>query len=186
MRIAPSDYRPCADCGDLCRGRAVPSRCRGCWRTHRRLVSQAAQDSRFDSRWEPEPNSGCWLWTGLVWPNGYAHFTVGRTHVYAHRFSYERSRSPIPAGLSLDHLCRVRCCVNPDHLEPVTQRENTLRGNSPVAIQARQTTCKRGHSLTDPCNLLKSYPNIRRCRECHRLRMAARYVHRRPGMAQCA
>lgn len=79
---------------------------------------------------------GCWLWQGALNTKGYAVLSVGgrggRRH-YAHRLSYEIHVGPIPAGLQIDHLCRVRRCVNPAHLEPVTNRENVLRG-----IAARQ------------------------------------------------
>jgi hypothetical protein len=67
---------------------------------------------------------GCWLWRGRIAPNGYG--TIGKE--YAHRVAYERARGPIPAGMELDHLCRVKACVNPDHLEVVTKSENAKRG----------------------------------------------------------
>jgi hypothetical protein len=66
----------------------------------------------------------CWVWLGRIEPNGYGK----RGKQWAHRISYERKYGPIPAGLDLDHLCRVPCCVNPDHLEPVTRSENNRRG----------------------------------------------------------
>jgi hypothetical protein len=101
----------------------------------------------------PEPNSGCWLWTGAL-RDGYGSYTsydAGRVPMRktsnAHRVVYEEFVGPIPAGLQLDHKCRVRCCVNPDHLEPVTQRENILRGEGVAAVRAKQMTCKRGHPL---------------------------------------
>jgi hypothetical protein len=75
----------------------------------------------------PEPNSGCWLWTGAVSSEGYAVFEVAGKQVRAHRFSYERYRGKIPGDLTIDHLCRVRCCVNPNHLEVVTIQENIRR-----------------------------------------------------------
>lgn len=76
-----------------------------------------------------EPNSGCWLWVGADNGAGYGTMTSGHsTRAYAHRVSYELARGPIPDGMHLDHLCRIRCCVNPDHLEPVTNAENARRG----------------------------------------------------------
>lgn len=78
----------------------------------------------------PVPESGCWIWTGELNRNGYGRvWRLGR-RVMAHRAMYELLVGPIPEGLVLDHLCRVRCCVNPKHLEPVTVRENTIRGEA--------------------------------------------------------
>src|SRR4051812_35687163 len=80
----------------------------------------------------PEPMSGCWLWTGALNYNGYGTYSWaeedGRHTYLAHRLVYIIERGPIPDGLQLDHLCRLRCCVNPDHLEPVTSGENARRG----------------------------------------------------------
>jgi hypothetical protein len=70
----------------------------------------------------------CWIWQLTVSEDGYGRVSVGRSNIAAHRFYYEQRFGPIPDGLLLDHLCRVRCCVNPDHLEPVTTLENTRRG----------------------------------------------------------
>jgi hypothetical protein len=85
-------------------------------------------EEKLASRYIPEPNSGCWIWLGNIKKNGYGSLTVGEKNLYAHRLSYEISNGPIPKGKVLDHKCRVRCCCNPDHLEPVTQHENVLRG----------------------------------------------------------
>lgn len=124
----------------------------------------------------PEPNTGCVLWTGPDNGNGYGNTTyLGKTR-YAHRLAYENAKGPIPKGLHIDHLCRTRACINPDHLEAVSQRENNLRGNSVMARQARQTHCKNGHPLV-PGNLVKSHLSRgeRRCRECHCKWMRDRY-----------
>lgn len=84
---------------------------------------------RFMEKVSPEPNSGCWLWLGSEWGKGYGSFVIERGKgCQAHRAAYELFVGPIPEGLQLDHKCRVHICVNPDHLEPVTQRENTIRG----------------------------------------------------------
>lgn len=108
-----------------------------------------------------DPDTGCWIWDHVKDRHGYGHFS----HVGAHRWSYELHVGPIPEGLSLDHLCRNPPCVNPDHLEPVTHRENVLRGVSPCAQHARQTHCKRGHPLSG--DNLRLRPNGHRaCREC--------------------
>jgi len=116
---------------------------------------------------------GCWLWTGSDSGNGYGRVTHPQTKrtVAAHRLVYEAMRGPIPDGLQLDHLCRVRACVNPAHLEPVTQRVNLLRGETIVAACATATHCPSGHPYSG--DNLAILPNgERRCRECHRVREA--------------
>jgi hypothetical protein len=127
---------------------------------------------RFWSFVEPEPNSGCWLWTGSD-SFGYGYFSVGHKRCRAHRVSYEMFRGPIPAGLQLDHLCRVRCCVNPSHLRACTQRENTLAPGSLARSKAyaEATHCLRGHPLV-PENLRAT--KHRQCKTCHRERNAER------------
>ena len=112
------------------------------------MVHTAEQQERFDAKWMPEPMSGCWLWIGATTDNGYGKITVNMKRLYAHRVSYERSRGPIPGGMHIDHLCRTRCCVNPDHMEVVTPKENYMRGVGPAAINARKTHCIHGHEFT--------------------------------------
>lgn len=132
---------------------------------------------RFEDKYIPEPNSGCWLWTGATNPNGYGIFrkTTDR-NIVAHRFSYESFVCEVPNGLELDHLCRVRCCVNPDHLEPVTRSENTRRGiaagNGLRKHHDRRSsapTCIHGHPFTGT-NVGFKNDGRRRCRECDRIR----------------
>jgi hypothetical protein len=86
-------------------------------------------------------------------------------------------RGPIPLGKEPDHLCRVRRCCNPDHMELVTSRENVLRGVSPAANNARKTHCNRGHELTG--NNVRIYKNRRICLACDKLRMRAFTAKRR-------
>ena len=113
----------------------------------RKGATHAPASERLERHYTPEPNSGCWLWTGSTRGAGYADFRVGGKNRLAHRVSYEATFGPIPDGLTLDHKCRVRCCVNPHHLEPVTQRVNTLRGISPSAKNAAKIQCDQGHDL---------------------------------------
>lgn len=125
---------------------------------------------RFFEKVTPEPNSGCWLWTGAADSQGYGSIWVGsgKGNSGAHRVSYEMHVAPIPAGLILDHLCRTPSCVNPDHLEPVTYAVNTQRGLVPVANAMRPaslTHCPAGHEYT-PENK-KPQPNgSKKCRKC--------------------
>ena len=104
---------------------------------------------------------GCHLWTAYVMPNGYGTFKVNGRMVLAHRFAYELAKGPIPHGLHIDHLCRVRCCVNPHHLEAVTPRENERR--------ATGNSCKYGHSRTPENTHIIQLPDGTtrpRCKPC--------------------
>lgn len=88
----------------------------------------------------------CWVWTGNHTrkpPHGHGRFYVGKQGILAHRWSYEYFVGAIPAKLEVDHLCRNRSCVRPDHLDPVTHRENCLRGEAPAARFAKRTHCDR-------------------------------------------
>jgi hypothetical protein len=127
---------------------------------------------RLEAKTFPEPNTGCWLWAGAVVGNGYGKIKVDGRLKYAHRVAYEQSVGPVPPGYELDHLCRVRCCVNPAHLlEPVTHRENTLRGGAPTADNARRTACPHGHEYYHA--YFSGRPR-RGCRKCEAAR-ARRY-----------
>lgn len=95
---------------------------------------------RFSRRVIIEPFTGCWLWTGALTKAGYGVFgkgSRGEGILYAHRFSFALYCGEIPDGLEIDHLCHQRWCVNPYHLEAVTRRQNSLRGNHPAAVQWR-------------------------------------------------
>lgn len=111
---------------------------------------------------------GCWEWTGVL-VRGYGQMLVSRSSTrYVHRIAYEEFVGPIPKGLTIDHLCRNRACFNPEHLEPVTMRENLLRGNTRQAANAQKTHCVRGHPLSGD-NLYVTKRGSRNCRECIRL-----------------
>ena len=107
----------------------------------------------------------CWLWqaSGV---RIYGRFYVDGSGVYAHRWAYEFCLGLIPNGLGLDHLCRIRRCVNPDHLEPVTQRENILRGEGVSAISARKTECIQGHPFNEENTYYRPDTGTRQCRRC--------------------
>ena len=87
------------------------------------------------------PTTPCWIWRGRMLPEGYGYFAKTRT---AHRFSYQLAR-PIPDGMTIDHLCRVRACYRPSHLEAVPSRVNVLRGVGITAVNARKLHCPAGH-----------------------------------------
>ena len=123
----------------------------------------------------------CRNWHGAISDTGYGTTTVRNKTVLAHRHVYQQERGPIPSGLVLDHLCRNRRCVNPDHLEPVTIRENVLRSTAPSAIHAAKTHCIHGHEFT-PENTYT--PPSRRCRMC-RACMRERDKRRPCGWERC-
>jgi hypothetical protein len=113
-----------------------------------------------------DKTDSCWLWTRSK-INGYGAFKAGpwnaQRGVLAHRYAWEHLRGPIPEGYELDHLCRVRNCVNPEHLEPVLPQVNFLRSMNQSAIAARTNRCIRGHSLADA---YRRRDGGRSCRQC--------------------
>lgn len=123
-------------------------------------------------------DSGCWLWTGKVGKNGYGRVHHPAGELYAHRLFFTYYFGLPADGLQLDHLCRVRRCVSPDHLEAVTARENVLRGQSACAENAQKDECVHGHSLAD-AYVLTRRNGERVCRECSRQRGAVARAKRR-------
>lgn len=114
-----------------------------------------------------ERGKDCWLWTGPH--DRYGTISVDGRNRAAHRLAYELVKGPIPEGMQIDHLCRNTLCVNPDHLEAVTSRENTLRGIGPTAVNAAATHCRRGHPFDD-ANTLIDGRGRRGCKACANLR----------------
>lgn len=127
--------------------------------------------------------NGCWIWLGGKHmrngvPTGYGHFNVDKKRHYVHRWAYAHFVGPIPEGMTIDHACHNRddacpggitclhrACVNPAHLEAVTNRVNVLRGKGSAAVRARTTHCPRGHALEGD-NLYVDPSGHRRCRAC--------------------
>ncbi len=143
------------------------------------MIAPDALPKRFVSKmkvananWEE-----CWIWVAQISPKGYGRYWDGekRIQVQAHRFSYEFFHGPIPSRLQIDHLCRVRECVNPDHLEPVTPFENMRRGQHGVL----KTHCAQGHLLVEPN--LRLVGNRKYCRACMRAKYSPRGDGECPG-----
>lgn len=108
-----------------------------------------------------EKTATCWLWRAARDRDGYGAFRIGHRTVRAHRWAYEQLVGPIPEGLEPDHLCRNHACVNPDHLEPVTHKENLRRGIRGVLT----THCPHGHAYAG-ANLYVDPGGHRECRTC--------------------
>lgn len=132
----------------------------------RDVLPSAEHQARFWSLVDSRDADGCWPWLGMNC-RGYGKASVGgQRQGWAHRIAYTALVGPIPEGLVIDHLCRNPACVNPAHLQPVTSRENTLRGESPAAQRARLTVCLRGHDLSDAFVTAKRHSRV--CRQCSR------------------
>ncbi len=121
---------------------------------HQRFLSKTVKNEK-----------GCWLWTGAKEKRGYGKFTVGKVTMMAHRFAYHACFGSIPDHLTCDHLCRNPSCVNPNHIELVSMRENLLRGNTFQARNARKTHCPKGHPYSGE-NLYHVPTGGRGCKTC--------------------
>jgi hypothetical protein len=119
-------------------------------------------EKRFWDKVVPSVNTDCLLWDGTISPGGYGGFQLNGKKQYAHRVSYEMYVEEIPYMYEVDHLCRTRDCVNPEHLEAVTSAENTRRAKIPIY---RKTHCKWGHEFTDDNIYWEG--NARKCKHCH-------------------
>lgn len=123
---------------------------------------------------DARPDLGaCWLWTGWCNSHGYGGFTDGGRQVGAHVWAWEQEHGPVADGLELDHLCRVRSCARPSHMEAVTHRLNMLRGETVAAEAAARDVCVNGHAFTSENTYLR--PSGKRdCRACNAARQRAR------------
>lgn len=136
----------------------------------------------LESRIERVTESGCWLWVGSDGPKGYGRIMVAQKAYRAHRFVYEAMVGPIPQGLVIDHLCRVRCCVNPAHMRTVSNKANVLAGVGVTALNAQKEVCKRGHPLSGAN--IKIAGGYRNCRICVNLKARARKAAKRKDMKE--
>jgi len=125
----------------------------------------ASMEERFWAK--VQKSDTCWVWVAAKDGKGYGYFgsRKGETRL-AHRLSWELTRGPIPAGLHIDHLCRNTSCVNPAHLEPVTPRENILRG----IRRQPDDQCRRGHEFTPENTVPLAGSGRKTCRTCKRER----------------
>lgn len=142
---------------------------------------------RFEAKIEPEPMSGCWLWTGGILPNGYGYFHPKHaTSRNTHRLAWELANGSIPRNLTIDHKCRVKRCVNPAHLRLLTSRDNTLACEyAPATINANKTHCIHGHAFSGR-NLRYGTKGERKCRACARVDALARYYRTEGHTNTCA
>lgn len=126
--------------------------------------------SKVDKTTNP---NGCWEWRGCVLPSGYGQICWESKARPVHRIAWMLLRGPIPPGKVMDHLCRNTICVNPDHLEVVTPKENALRGIGPTAMNAKQTHCIHGHAFSGENLYLRKVKATnsyqRHCRICMRM-----------------
>ena len=140
---------------------------------------------RFIAKTRDGPDD-CWEWTACLIRGGYSQFSENGKNVLGHRWAYEHWIGPIPEGLEIDHLCRNRWCVNPEHLEVVTRKENIDR--SPIEIsktRRKLTHCPQGHPYSGENLIITIRRNNGRnriCRECHRIQ-SLEYVRRKNGNA---
>lgn len=139
---------------------------------------------RFWSRVEFGDWQDCWLWRGYLRRDGYGATSIKGANRYVHRVAYELLVGPIPEGLHIDHLCRVPACVNPLHLEAVTNHENVLRGKL-GALRERPTECPRGHPYTPENTHMQRHSagySYQRCRRCSADKARARRSRQREAV----
>jgi hypothetical protein len=114
-------------------------------------------------------STGCHVWSKPLNTYGYGAIWVDGANRMAHRVAYELSEGPIPEGLVIDHLCRNRACVNPAHMEPVTNHENVMRGEGEAAKNKAKTHCPQGHEYSED-NTYRAARGDRQCKTCRRER----------------
>jgi len=131
------------------------------------LCRELTSSARWIGRVQHE-SSGCHIWTGATAGTGYGSIKAWGRVLAPHRIAWVSHHGvDIPAGLVIDHTCRNKTCINPLHLDAVTQRENAMRGSSPSAMKARQECCPNGHPYSED-NLVAAQAarGYRECRRC--------------------
>ena len=138
---------------------------------------------RLDKRIRRSKKSGCWIWTAMLNADGYAIFEYQDKTFSVHRWQYLQIHGEIPDGKELDHLCRVRHCVNPDHLEPVTHAENVARGQAGINMKLK-THCPAGHSYDDLNTYIYPKTGSRGCKKCRNAKAVAFTKEKRAKVEQ--
>lgn len=161
--------------GDCKRALYARGYCNAHYQNRRRMhgMKKLTAQERFWSKVGAPDQNGCWIWRGKLKNNGYAQIVANGRQFVAHVFSYRLMRGLIPKGKELDHTCRNRSCVNPAHLEPVTHRENVLRGMGLAAKCARRSSCKNGHPFTADNTKLRGHSRV--CITCEHVRNNERW-----------
>jgi hypothetical protein len=130
------------------------------------MASNITPVDSFHAKFQVITETGCWIWTAALSSKGYGVLGIGNRKIQsAHKFSYEHFIGKVEEGLVLDHLCRVRCCVNPYHLDPITNKLNLARG---INSNREKTHCKRGHKLLGDNLYIDPKKKSRGCKECKR------------------
>lgn len=133
-----------------------------------------------------DPNCGCWIWTGCIDKCGYGKFNVGKESL-AHRASYKEYVGPIPDDCEIDHKCKVRCCINPQHLQAISHAENVkLADHKTGHRNTKKTHCIRGHEFSDENTFIEVWNGIRmrKCKVCTRAKNARANAKKRQRLVE--
>lgn len=142
----------------------------------KREIPTLLEPERFTSK--IQITESCWLWTRYIDPEGYGRYSINDVKHYAHRVSYTFYVGKISEGKVIDHVCRVKNCVNPEHLRMVDVTTNTLENSrAPAALNKLKSSCKYGHSL-EGSNLIVTPKGTRACRSCRRTKSLKAYYSR--------
>jgi hypothetical protein len=146
------------------------------------MPARRALEERFWEKVNKNGPNGCWVWTASLTSTGYGQIEVDYQKVKAHRVAYKLLVGDIPTDKELDHLCQNPVCVNPEHLQPVSHRDNVIRGKGWAKDNLAKTNCPQGH----PYDLIntKFYKNDRQCRTCKRARDLRSYYAKRAAGAK--